>query len=99
MVIDRYRTPIVNFDDVNVTLKLGWHKNLQFKSICRVNVHCFLIATNQGVVRVYRVPSLSRRVLENIALNEDQVLVRRKIVEYQNKRFHLGYPFVFEEKE
>ncbi len=99
MVIDRYRTPIVNFDDVNVTLKLGWHKNLQFKSICRVNVHCFLIATNQGVVRVYRVPSLNRRVLENIALNEDQVLVRRKIVEYQNKRFHLGYPFVFEEKE
>jgi len=99
MVIDRYRTPIVNFDDVNVTLKLGWYKNLQFKSICRVNVHCFLLATNQGVVRVYRVPSLSRRVVENAVLNEDQVLVRRKIVEYQNKRFHLGYPFVFEEKE
>lgn len=99
MVIDRYRTPVVNFDDVKVTLKLGWQKNLQFKSICRVNAYCFLIATNQGVVRVYRAPSLSRRVLENTVLNEDQVLVRRKIVEYQNKRFHFGFPFVFEENE
>jgi hypothetical protein len=99
MIIDRYRTPVVNFDDVIVTLKLGGQKNLQFKAICRVNMYCFLIATNQGVVRVYRVPSLSRRVAENTVLNEDQVLVRRKIVAYQNKRFHLGFPFIFEEKE
>ncbi len=99
MLIERYRTPRVKFENVDLTLKLGLNKNLQFKSICRINEFCVLIATNQGVVRVYQVPSLSRIVNEDRLLSEDQVLVRRKIIEYQDKRYHLGFPFILVENE
>ena len=99
MIIERYRTPRVKFENVDLILKLGLNKNLQFKSICRINEFCVLIASNQGVVRVYQVPSLSRNVNEDRLLSEDQVLVRRKIIEYQDKRYHLGFPFILVEDD
>ena len=97
VTIEKNRIPIVNFKKNTVALNFGGLENIQFKSACRVGEGCFLIASNQGVVQLQQTPALSQRINDFQLLQGDQIIVRRKIIEHENKRYYLGFPFVIEE--
>jgi hypothetical protein len=92
--IERNRLPKVFFGDMLLTLVFDELQNLQFKSILRVSKSCFFIATNQGIVKMHQVPSLTRLVNDYSLLTDQQIKVRRNIQEYQNIRYLLGFPYV-----
>jgi hypothetical protein len=97
MYIEKSRVPIVNFGPNTIALRFGGNENIQFKSIYRISETCFLIATNQGVVKIIETPALSKRIDDFSLFNGDQIIVRRRIVEYKNKRYYLGYPNILVE--
>ncbi len=92
--IERNRLPKVFFGEKALTLVFNELQNLQFKSILRVSKSCFFIATNQGIVKMHQVPSLTRLVNDYSLLADQQIKVRRNIQEYQNIRYLLGFPYV-----
>lgn len=74
-------------------------RNILYKSFYRLSESLILIATNQGLIKVYQTPALVREI-DDFSLNVDrQILQRRKIIEYQNKRFYIGFPRVLEENK
>ena len=94
MYIERSRVPIVNVKGRTIALKFGGQENIQFKSICRINETCFLVSSNQGVLKLLQIPALSKRIDDFSIFQGDQMIVRRRIVEHKNKRYYLGYPYI-----
>ena len=97
MYIEKNRVPVLNFYANSIAFKFGGKENIQFKSICRINETCFLIATNQGIVKILQTPALSKQFDDFSFLNGDQIIVRRRIIEHKNKRYFLGFPYILEE--
>jgi ligand-binding sensor domain-containing protein/anti-sigma regulatory factor (Ser/Thr protein kinase) len=97
--IERSRLPKVFFGDKSMTLVFDKLQNVQFKSILRVSKSCFFIATNQGIIKLTQEPSLTRLVNDYSLLAEEQIIVRRNIQEYHNKRYYLGFPHILVEAE
>lgn len=96
--IEKNRVPILNFSTKTLAVQFGGQENIQFKSICRINENCFLIATNQGIVKILQTPALSKRIDDFSILKGDQIIVRRRIIEYKHKRYYLGFPYILEEE-
>ena len=97
MYIEKNRVPILNFYANSIAFRFGGQENIQFKSLCRINETCFLIATNQGVVKILQMPAVSSRIDDFSFLKGDQIIVRRRIIEHKNKRYFLGFPYILEE--
>ena len=97
--IENYRIPIVNFFKNTIALGFGGLENIQFKSICRISETCFLIATNQGIVEIKQTPAFSKRIDDFSILQGKQLIVRRRIVEHNDKRYFLGFPFILVEDQ
>ena len=97
MYIEKNRVPILNFYNHTFAFRFGGRENIQFKSIYRINETCFLIATNQGVVKILQTPGLSKQIDDFSFLNGDQIIVRRRILEHKNKRYYLGFPYILEQ--
>ncbi len=75
------------------------NQNILYKFIIRLNKSCFIVGTNQGFLRIEQMPALSYGI-DDFPLNVDyQIMQRRKIIEYQNQRFFLGFPRISVEKE
>ncbi len=97
--IENNRIPIVDFYKNTVALAFGGQENIQFKSICRISETCFLIASNQGVVKILQIPALSKRIDDFSIFQGNQLIVRRRIVEHKDKRYYLGYPYILVEDD
>ena len=95
--IENYRIPIVKVYKNTFAIGFGGLENIQFKSICRISETCFLIATNQGVVEIKQTPAFSKRIDDFSILQGRQLIVRRRIVEHNDKRYYLGFPFILVE--
>ena len=97
--IDKFRTPIVTIDHKSTAFELGQAENIQFKSICRINETNFLAGSNQGLIHIDQRPSLSKRIMDYPLVQYNEPIVRRKIVEYKNSKFYLGFPYIVHENE
>lgn len=97
--IDKFRIPVVKIDGQQLALELGKPENIQFKSIYRVNGSNFLAGSNQGLVPIDQRPALSRRIVDYPLVQYNEPIVRRRIVEYKNSKFYLGFPYVVHEDE
>ena len=92
--IENNRIPIVDFYRNTIAFRFGGQENIQFKSICRISETCFLIASNQGLVKILQIPALSARIDDFSIFQGVQMIVRRRIVEHKDKRYYLGYPHI-----
>ena len=97
MYIEKNRVPYLSLSSKNLTYRYGAQENIQFKSICRISKYCFLIASNQGIVRISQMPNLIKRINDFSLLNGEQIIVRRRIIEHKNKRYFLGFPYILEQ--
>jgi ligand-binding sensor domain-containing protein/two-component sensor histidine kinase len=97
--IDRTRTPNVMLNGKNYALVFAAEQNIQYRCICRINENTLFIGSNQGLIPVTFNPALSTRILDYPALKYNEPIVRRRIVEHKNKRYYLGFPYIFEQKE
>lgn len=97
--IDKTRTPNVTLNGQNFSLLFANEENIQYRCICRVNENSIFIGSNQGLILASYNPALSTRVLDYPLLRYNEPMVRRRIVEHKNKRYYLGFPYVFEQNE
>ncbi len=100
LYIEKNKIPFVVFERqmlgfFSPTIK----QNIQNKFIFRLNKTYILVGTNQGLIRIEQKPALSY-LIDDYSLNVDNyILQRRKIIEYQNKRFYIGFPRILEENK
>ncbi|MFN5845444.1 MAG: two-component regulator propeller domain-containing protein [Flavobacteriia bacterium] len=97
MYIENYRTFNVKFNKKIVGLLFGEKENYQLKQICRVGEDCFLIASNQGILKISKNPALSENIEDYTLLKEKNLIVRRGIIEQKNTRYFLSYPYIIEQ--
>lgn len=97
--IDKFRIPIAKIDGQQIAFELGKPENIQFKSIYRINKANFLAGSNQGLVHMDQRPALSRRIMDYPLVQYNEPIVRRRIVEYKNSKFYLGFPYIVHEDE
>ena len=97
--IDKTRTPNVNLNGQNYSLLFANEENIQYRCICRINENSIFIGSNQGLILASYNPALSSRVLDYALLQYNEPLVRRRIVEHDNKRYYLGFPYIFQQDE
>jgi two-component sensor histidine kinase len=97
--IDKFRVPVANVDGVTIAFELGEAENIQFKSIHRINKTTFLAGSNQGLVPIDQRPALSKRIMDYPLVEYNEPIVRRRIVEYKNSKFYLGFPYIVREDE
>lgn len=97
MYIEKYRTFNVKFNKKIVGLLFGEKENYQLKQICRVGENCFLIASNQGILKISKNPALSENIEDYTLLKEKNLIVRRGIIEQKNTRYFLSYPYIIEQ--
>jgi hypothetical protein len=92
--IEKNTLPKVFFGDKSLTLVFNELRNFQFKSILRVSNSCFFIATNQGIVKMNQLPSLTRLVNDYSLFTDQRIKVRRNIQEFRNIQYFLGFPYI-----
>jgi ligand-binding sensor domain-containing protein/two-component sensor histidine kinase len=97
--IDKFRIPIVKIKKNDLAVHFAEEENIQYKSICRINETSFLIGSNQGLVQMAQIPDLSRKISDFKLVKYNEPIVRRRIVEHQNKRYYLGFPNILVENE
>jgi two-component sensor histidine kinase len=97
MYIEKYRAVNVKFNNELVGLLVGEDDNYQLKQVCRISEDCFLIASNQGVIKISKNPALSENVRDFSLLKGDEMIVRRSILEHKDKRYFLCYPYIIEQ--
>ena len=97
--IERTRKPAVTLNGQICELIFAQEENIQYRCICRVNENIVFIGSNQGLIHASYRPELSARILDYPLLKNNEPLVRRRIVEYKNKRYYLGFPYIFEQNE
>ncbi|MFM1771808.1 MAG: hypothetical protein RLZZ71_950 [Bacteroidota bacterium] len=97
--IDKFRIPVFNIKQQNIAVHSAKEANFQYRCICRVNENSFLVGTNQGLIQMGQTPDLSKRIPDFPLVKENELIVRRKILENGNKRYYLGFPYIVEEDE
>ena len=97
--IDKFRIPFATINGQPTAFELGQAENIQFKSICRINESNFLAGSNQGLVPIDQRPALSQRIMDYPLVQYNEPIVRRKIIEYKNTKFYLGFPYIVHEDE
>ena len=95
--IENYRTLFVKNKQAYLGLTFGESDNFQLKQICRINKSCLLIASNQGVVKISVNPALIESVDDYNLSKENEIIVRRSILEREGKRYFLSYPNIIEQ--
>jgi two-component sensor histidine kinase len=99
LTIDKTRKPNVTLNGQDYSLLFANEENIQYRCICRVNENSIFIGSNQGLILASYNPALSKRVLDYPLLRYNEPIVRRRIVEHKNKRYYLGFPYIFEQDE
>ena len=97
--IDKTRTPNVILNGINYALIFAKEENIQYRCMCRINENAIFVGSNQGLILVSYNPALSSRILDYPLLRYNEPIVRRRIIEHKNKRYYLGFPYVFEQDE
>ena len=97
--VDKYRVPVLQIKNENLAVHFAEEENIQYKSICRINETSFLVGTNQGLVQLAQIPDLSKKINDFQLVKYNELIVRRRVVEYQNKKYYLGFPQIIEENE
>ena len=97
--IDNGTIPHLLLHGTYFVLLFGENSNLQYRCICRVNDNSAFIGTNQGLVLASYAQAISRQIFDNQLPYKNQTVVRRRIIEHDNSRYFLGFPYVFEQKE
>jgi two-component sensor histidine kinase len=97
--IDKFRIPVLQINHSNLAIHFAEEENIQYRCICRINETSFLIGTNQGLVQMCQTPDLSKRILDYPLIKYNEPIVRRRIIEHENKRYYLGFPYIVEENE
>ena len=97
MYIEKNKIPYVIMNQTVMALFSNENKNLLYRSICRISESSILIATNQGLIKIEKTPALSRQINDFTLDDSPKLLIRRKIIQYQNKVFYTGAPRILEE--
>ena len=98
LFIEKSKIPFIFIDKQMVGFFApNLRKNLLYKFVFRLTNSSFLVGTNQGILGIEQIPSLSHQI-DDFSLNVDNfILHRRKIIEHENKRFYIGFPYILEE--
>jgi hypothetical protein len=96
MFIERKRIINVKFNKEYKSLVYGIRQNLEYRIICRITENCLLIGTNQGITKITNNPKLSESLNDFSLLKDDNVIVRRSIIENKDKCYFLSFPYIFE---
>ena len=97
--IDNNTIPHLYLHGTYYALLFGEDYNLQYRCICRINDNSVFIGTNQGMVLASYAPAVSTQIFDKHLPRENQAIVRRRIIEHDNKRYFLGFPNIFEQNE
>jgi len=97
--IDNNTVPHVTLHGTYYALLFGEDSNLQYRCVCRVNENAVFIGTNQGMVLASYAPAISRQIPDNHLPYKNQTVVRRGIIEHDNSRYFLGFPYVSEQNK
>ena len=97
--IENNTIPHVTLHGNYYALLFGKDSNLQYRCICRVNENAVFVGTNQGMILVSYQPALSEKAIDNPPTERNEALVRRRIIEHNNKRYFLGFPNILEQNE
>ena len=97
--IDRNRIPNVVCNGQNYSIVFAKEENIQYRCICRINETSLFIGSNQGLIPLTFHPTLSARILDYPLMRFNEPMVRRKIIEHNNNRYFLGFPYILEQNE
>ena len=82
-----------------VSLTTGKNENLQLKNIIKISPNYYLVGTNQGMFNISRFPALFENLNDNLLLEENNMIVRRSILQSSNKIYFLTYPYIIEQSD
>ena len=97
MYIEKNRTLNINYLNEIFSHIFGADNNLEFRTICKVSDNCFLIGTNQGITRINKNPAFSKQIKDYTITKPETIIIRRSILENNNKLYFLNYPFIIEQ--
>jgi hypothetical protein len=91
-VVNNKISYIIKNDTINV-LELEKNNNIEIRKLLWVNDNCILLATNQGLVKLFRKDNISKHIYDQMVIDEKLIRVRRKIIEASDNKIYLaGYP-------
>lgn len=86
--------------DKFVNEKISITNNLEIKKLFFVTPTCYLIATNQGLIRVSDSKKISQHIDDNLLLKNEMIRIRRKIIPLNSEVFYLlGHPQIVVSKK
>ena len=95
--IQKHSSLNVKFDGENIGLLYGFGENYHFNLIYRVSENCILAGSNQGIIKISKNPSFVEKINDYSNIKENEIIVRRSILENQDKRYFLNYPYIIEQ--
>ena len=91
--------PSVQLNGQNYSIKLTRKNNILYNCICRINENTLFLGSNQGLMLVTYNPAFSKQLFEYPIQLENDPIVHRNIIEHNNKRYYLGFPYILEQNE
>jgi signal transduction histidine kinase len=90
-----FKTPVMPYYKGNYVFSLDKNQNTEVRTIFHLGNDSWLIGTNQGVYKLNIGKRFSSQIQDNL-FDDDVIRVRRKIIDYQNKLYLLGFPGIVE---
>lgn len=86
--------------DKFVNEKVSITNNVEIKKLFFISPYCYLIATNQGLLRVSDAKKISQHIDDNLLLENEMIRIRRKIIPINSEVFYLlGHPQIVVSKK
>ncbi len=79
----------------NYTFTFDKNQNTEVRTLFHLGGDYWLIGTNQGIYKLNIGKRFNAQIQDNL-FDDDQIRVRRKIIEYQNKLYFFGFPGIVE---
>jgi signal transduction histidine kinase len=93
--VKNFKEPVMPFYKGNYVFSFDKIQNTEVRTIFHLGKDYWLIGTNQGIYKL----NLGKRFnsqIQDAFFEDDQIRVRRKIIEFQEKLYLLGFPGIVE---